>query len=118
MRFTCRIGKRILRGLVKEKLQAKQIFDAAVKAGETAGLLEQSVEAADVFSTKLGNVPAGGKVVVEIEYVGELKSEGDGYRFTVPTRIAPRYGAGPGLVGGVMVREEGGIEVCCFLEVE
>lgn len=95
--FTCRIGKKVLHGLVKEKFKAKQLFDDAVAKGETAGLLEQAPEASDVFSTKLGNIPAGESVIVEITYIGELKHhETDGIRFTIPTKIAPRYGSGPG----------------------
>lgn len=94
--FTCTIGPRTLRGIVKEKVRAKKIFDDAVAKGETAGLLVQAPEASDVFSTKLGNIPAGEKVIVEITYIGELKhDDADGIRFTIPTSIAPRYGAGP-----------------------
>jgi Vault protein inter-alpha-trypsin domain/von Willebrand factor type A domain len=112
VRFTCRIGKRVLRGLVKEKQKAKKIFDEAVSRGETAGLLEQAPEASDVFSTKLGNIPAGQTVLVEIEYVGELKHhESEGIRFTIPTKIAPRYGTGPAVLGGFQAKEEGGIKI-------
>ena len=95
--FTCTIGDRKLHGIVREKVEAKAIFDKAVSQGQTAGLLEQSDEAADVFSTSLGNVPAGSLIVVEITYIGELKhgAEADGIRFTIPTAIAPRYGAAP-----------------------
>ncbi|CZR66493.1 related to Vault poly[ADP-ribose] polymerase [Phialocephala subalpina] len=101
--FTCRIGSKVLTGLVKEKAKAKEIFDQAVSRGETAGLLEQAPEASDVFSTKLGNIPAGESIIVEITYVGELKHhENEGIRFTIPTKIAPRYGSGPshGFSGG------------------
>lgn len=96
VKFTCRIGKKVLYGVVKEKFKAKKIFDEAVAKGETAGLLEQSLEASDVFSTKLGNVPGGESVFVELTYIGELKNgDGDSVRFTIPTSIAPRYGSGP-----------------------
>lgn len=112
--FTCTIGPRILTGLVKEKVKAEEIFDQAVAKGETAGLLEQAPEASDVFSTKLGNIPAGKSVIVEITYIGELKHhENEGIRFTIPTSIAPRYGQGPShaMVGGSQVQEEGGIKI-------
>ena len=68
--------------------------------GQTAGLLEQLPEASDVFSTKLGNIPAGESVIVEIIYVGELKhdAETNGIRFTIPTSIAPRYGQVAGVL--------------------
>jgi len=54
----------------------------------------------DIFSTSLGNVSSGGKVVVHITYVGELKHDGefDAIRWTLPTSIAPRYGNGPDIV--------------------
>lgn len=95
--FTCRIGKKVLRGLVKEKVKAQAIFNDAVARGETAGLLQQSPEASDIFNTKLGNIPAGKSVTVEITYIGELKHhDTEGIRFTIPTKIAPRYGSVPG----------------------
>lgn len=82
--------------MVKERAKAKAIFDDAVAKGETAGLLEQAPQSSDVFSTKLGNIPANESVVVEVTYIGELKHhETDGIRFTIPTSIAPRYGSGP-----------------------
>lgn len=113
--FTCRIGSRILHGLVKEKNKARAVYTEAVSRGESAGLLGQLPEAADVFSTTLGNIPAGEKVVVQITYVGELKhdAETDGTRFTLPTRIAPRYGSLPNSTvrSGTTAQEEGGIKV-------
>jgi hypothetical protein len=114
--FTCWIGSRILRGLVKERVKAKAIFDKAVAMGETAGLLEQAAEASDVFSTKLGNIPAGESVIVEITYIGELKHhETDGIRFTIPTSIAPRYGSDPFTVvarsTNLPIQDNGGIKI-------
>ena len=35
--FTCKIGTKTLTGLVKERLEAKRMFDDAVAKGETAG---------------------------------------------------------------------------------
>lgn len=109
--FNCKIGDKVLTGVVKEKSKAKKIFNEAVAKGETAGLLEQAHEAADVFSTKLGNIPAGGSVIVEITYIGELKHhETEGIRFTLPTSIAPRYGPSTALSSTVR-QDNGGIEI-------
>ncbi|KAL1963052.1 hypothetical protein VTN77DRAFT_8698 [Rasamsonia byssochlamydoides] len=92
--FRCHIGDRILDGVVKEKEQAKADFDEAVRLGQGAGLLKQSVDASDVFRTKLGNIPANGTVTVEIVYIGELKQDAqtNGVRYVLPTVVAPRYG--------------------------
>ena len=94
--FTCTVGDRVIKGIVKERQEAKQTYYDAVAKGQTAGLLEQSLSAADVFSTTIGNVPAGAQVKVELTYLGELKhdAEVDGVRFTIPTNISPRYGEG------------------------
>ncbi|MCJ1438397.1 hypothetical protein MMC27_007785 [Xylographa pallens] len=102
VKFTCNVGGRLLRGIVKEKNAARTTYHEAVAKGETAGLLEQSMEASDVFSTTLGNVPAGEFVVVEIEYVGELKQDAEmnGIRFTIPTSIAHRYGSVSSITNG------------------
>ncbi len=90
--FTCDVGSRTITGVVKEKARAKGIYDEAVARGETAGLLEQG-PASDVFTTSLGNIPAGGKLSVMITYIEELKHDmgADGLRFTLPSKISPRY---------------------------
>jgi hypothetical protein len=92
--FRCTVGDRVIEGVVQERAKAKATYEAAKARGETAGLLEQSLSAADAFTTRLGNVPAGEKVFVDITYLGELEhdAEVDGLRFTIPTKIAPRYG--------------------------
>ncbi|KAK4236411.1 hypothetical protein C8A03DRAFT_16945 [Achaetomium macrosporum] len=113
--FVCTINNdRVIRGVVKERAEAKQTYEAAVDRGETAGLLEQLPEASDVFTTTVGNIPANATVKVEITYLGELKhdAEVDGIRFTLPTHIAPRYGSYPGqLLRSPTVTSKGQISI-------
>jgi hypothetical protein len=92
--FTCHIHDRTIVGKVKEKVKARQDYTQAVERGETAGLFEQ-LDSADVFSTTVANIPPGARIIVKITYLGELKHdmEVDGIRFTIPSYIAPRYGA-------------------------
>ncbi|KAI9789229.1 MAG: hypothetical protein M1835_001792, partial [Candelina submexicana] len=116
--FTCQIGNRVIKGIVKERQKAKDVFKSAADRGETAGLLEQLSEASDVFTSTIANIPAGEEVRVAIDYLSELKhdAEVDGIRFTLPTVIAPRYGTLPGSVLGgggasTTVKEDGGIKI-------
>ncbi|RMZ84664.1 hypothetical protein DV736_g6595, partial [Chaetothyriales sp. CBS 134916] len=115
--FRCTIKDKFLEGVVKEKQQARKDYREAVGRGETAGLLEQLPDASDVFTTKLGNVPANEKIFVEIVYLGELKhdAETDGSRFTVPTIIAPRYGTtsydSANKLGAPSANDSGGIRI-------
>ena len=96
--FTCTIGKRVIKGVVKERSLARQTYRRAVSRGESAALVEQLPEASDVFITTVGNVPAGAELHVELVYLGELKHDAEvgGIRYTIPTSIAPRYGSHPG----------------------
>ena len=89
--YTCQVGSRVIKGIVKEKGKAKKEYDDAMERGETAGLLEQG-PTSDVFMTSLGNVPAGEQLSVTIIYIWELKYDigANGIRFTIPTSISPR----------------------------
>ena len=109
--FTCHVGSRRIHGVVKEKNQARAVYDAAVAKGETAGLLQQVPEASDAFTVNVGNIPAKETVVVEIVFIGELKhdAETNGIRYTIPTVISHRYGAGP--TTAMQTHAEGGIEI-------
>ncbi|KAI0403512.1 von Willebrand factor type A domain-containing protein [Xylaria palmicola] len=95
--FTATVGDVRIEGIVKDKHKARLEFKDATAKGQTAALLEQLPEASDVFTTHIGNVPAGSSVTVELVYIGELNYDGeaDGTRFTIPASITPRYGATP-----------------------
>ncbi|OBT77856.1 hypothetical protein VF21_03260 [Pseudogymnoascus sp. 05NY08] len=94
--FICTIGSdKILKGTVKPKEQAKAEFKEAVAKQQVAALLQEHTP--EVFETNLGNIPAETTVKVEISYITELKADlsGDGVLVTIPTSVAPRYGAIP-----------------------
>lgn len=110
--FSCRIGEKVIVGIVKERNTARTEYDEAISKGQTAALFEQSVDAADVFTTSIGNVPIGENVIIDIIYLGELKNDAEtnGARFTIPMQIAPRYGNVLANVASTS-RNEGGIEI-------
>ncbi|CAH0045944.1 unnamed protein product [Clonostachys solani] len=116
--FTCTLADRTIHGVVKERERARSDYLAAKSKGKTAGLIQQSLRASDVWTASIGNIPAGEAVTVEITYLSELKhdAEIDGVRLTIPTYIAPRYGNQGGSEGtGSAVNEEG---LCITLDAE
>lgn len=119
--FVCTINDdRVIRGVIKERAEARTIYQEAKDRGKTAGLLEQLPISSDVFTTTVSNVPAGATLKVELTYLGELKhdAEVDGIRFTIPTHIAPRYGSYPGeLLKSGAVDASGGISVVVDVEM-
>ena len=97
--FQALVGERTIKGVVKEKAEAKAVYQAAKSAGKVTALFSQ--DTAEVFTTSVGNIPAGGVVVVVIKYVHELKQDidVDGVKLVIPTVIAPKYGNGPVATG-------------------
>eukprot|EP01097_Dermamoeba_algensis_P007184 TRINITY_DN4500_c0_g1_i2.p1 TRINITY_DN4500_c0_g1~~TRINITY_DN4500_c0_g1_i2.p1 ORF type:complete len:853 (-),score=212.36 TRINITY_DN4500_c0_g1_i2:490-3048(-) len=88
--FEAKIGDTRVRGKVQEKEEARRIYSQAVQQKKVALKLEE--QKPDVFTTSLGNIPPGTKVVIKIDYVVELQMEGESaLRFVIPRKIAPRY---------------------------
>ncbi|KFA51936.1 hypothetical protein S40293_07062 [Stachybotrys chartarum IBT 40293] len=123
--FTCTIDSRTIRSVIKERNDARKTFDDAVGRGELAGHLEQSVDAADIFTVSLGNVPPGEAIKVNITYLGKLShdAEVNGLRFTMPLGIAPRYGKENTLQGlnrplSFAPRVDQGISITIDAEIE
>ncbi|KAK4892066.1 hypothetical protein LTR27_009416 [Elasticomyces elasticus] len=115
--YTISYADKVLKGVVKQKDDAKQVYKEAIDRGETAGLLESLP--AGIFGVTLGNVPAGADIVVEITYCGELKHDAaiDGLRYTLPTSIAPRYGNYPGQVLSSNTQTNGGISITVDIDM-
>jgi Ca-activated chloride channel family protein len=84
-----RIGERLITAKIKEKEAARQIFEAAKKAGKSASLLAQ--KRPNVFSMEVANIMPGDNLTVELHYT-ELLIPAEGvYEFVYPTVVGPRY---------------------------
>lgn len=85
--FECHVNDRVIKGVVKEKEEARVEYETAVADGQQASLLEQSSSASDVFRTSIGNLPMGASIVTKVTYMTELKhdAESDALRFEMPT---------------------------------
>ncbi|CAG7929743.1 unnamed protein product [Penicillium olsonii] len=94
--FTCHLADTVIEGRVEPKAKASEIYEEAKSKGVSAAVMDRAVNAADVFRTRIGNVPAAGTVLIEITLIAELTqdAETDGTRYTIPSTIASRYGAG------------------------
>jgi Ca-activated chloride channel family protein len=68
--YTIRLGKRVIRGEVQKREEARTQYRKALLDGRAAALLEQ--ERADTFSQRLGSLPPGETATVEIEVLHTL----------------------------------------------
>ncbi|OYQ64109.1 trypsin [Pseudanabaena sp. SR411] len=84
-----KIGDRVIKGEIKKREEAKEIYDRARKEGRTAGLLEQ--ERDNIFTQSLANIKPGEQIKVTIRYTESLKFEQGDYEFVFPMVVGPRY---------------------------
>ncbi|MEL6455400.1 MAG: VIT domain-containing protein [Cyanobacteria bacterium J06623_5] len=87
-----RIGDRIIRGLIKERQEAQEIYQEAKEAGQTAALLEQ--ERANIFTQSVANIRPGETIEVVIRYSNSLEFVGSDYEFVFPMVVGPRFEPG------------------------
>lgn len=90
-------GDRTVEADLQERAQARQTYDDAIAAGRRASIVEE--ERPDVFTMRVGNIPQGERVSVELTLVGPLVFEDGAATFRFPLVVAPRYVPGSPLPG-------------------
>ena len=83
------IGDRVIEGVIKEKQEAKRIYEQARREGKKAALTEQ--ERPNMFTNSVANIGPGETVVVEIEYQQVLRYDQGKFGLRFPMAITPRY---------------------------
>ncbi|TFV77106.1 marine proteobacterial sortase target protein [Bradyrhizobium frederickii] len=98
------VGDRIIVGDIKERQQARLIYEEARRAGQRAALTEQ--ERPNIFTNSVANIGPGETVLVQIEYQEPVHQSGKEYSLRLPLVIGPRYNPAP-IVQSVDFRKDG-----------
>ncbi|HHK73641.1 MAG TPA: marine proteobacterial sortase target protein, partial [Rhizobiales bacterium] len=88
-RLRMMIGERFIEGKIKERKEARVIYEKALAEGKKAALVEQ--ERPNMFTNSVANIGPGETVVVQLEYQHEVKLDNGSYSLRVPLVVAPRY---------------------------
>lgn len=80
---------RLIHGVVKEKQQAKQAFDAAKNSGKKAGLLVQ--RRPNLFSMSLANIAPQSEVIATVTWVETVRFNAGQFSLRLPTTLTPRF---------------------------
>lgn len=96
--MTMTIGDRIVKGEIREKQQAKQLYTQAKKAGKKAALVEQ--ERPNMFTQSVANIGPGESVSVELSYLQNIRYDMGEFSLRFPMTITPRYI--PGTIPGTI----------------
>ena len=87
--MTMIVGNREIQAVIKEREEARKIYEAAKNTGHTAALLDQ--ERPNIFTQSVANIPPNSKVQVTLSVIELLKYEAGTYEFAFPMVVGPRY---------------------------
>jgi Ca-activated chloride channel homolog len=99
------VGDRVVVGEIKERQQARIIYEQAKRDGQKAALTEQ--ERPNIFTNSVANIGPGETVLVQIEYQEPVHQSGNTSSVRVPMVVAPRYNPAP-IIQSVEFKPNGG----------
>ncbi len=99
--MTMLVGGRTVKGKIKKREEAKQIYEDARRNGNVASLLDQ--ERPNIFTQSVTNIMPGEKIKIVISYVETLEYEDGNYEFVFPMVVGPRY-----ILGNAISKQGGG----------
>lgn len=96
--FVMTIGARRIRGVIRDRAEAEQIYADAKSAGRVASLMTQ--ERPNIFTQKVANIEPGAAIDVAITYYNTLAYNDGWFEFVLPMVVGPRYNP-PGSYDGI-----------------
>lgn len=104
--FVMTVGDRKIRGIIREKEKAKQIYEAAKAQGHVASLMTQ--QRPNIFTQKVANIEPGKQIDIDIRYFNTLRYDDGAYEFVFPMVVGPRFNPSPGDGIGAVARGDHG----------
>ncbi len=111
--FVMTIGDRRIRGVIREREEARQVYEQARRQGHAASLLTQ--ERPNIFTQHVANIEPGRGIDVTMTYFSTLAYHDGWFEFVFPMVVGPRFNPafannrtyGPSFKGGVGAVEHG-----------
>ncbi len=88
-RMVMEIGERRIVAQIREKQQARQLYEQAKREGRRAALTEQ--ERPNLFTQSIANIGPGEVVTIELHYHETVSYADNTFRWRLPTTLTPRY---------------------------
>ena len=83
------VGERIIEGQIKERAEAKKVYEQAKQEGKRASLVEQ--ERSNIFTTSVANIAPRDRITIEIEYQETVRYDQGQFQLRFPMVVGPRY---------------------------
>jgi Ca-activated chloride channel family protein len=91
-RMRIKVGERVLEGEIQEKEIARQTYQNARDAGQTATIVEQ--QRPNQFETRLANIGPGESIEITISYLQNVSYSDFSYHLRLPMTFTPRWEPG------------------------
>ena len=91
-----KVGERIIEGQIKERGEAKKVYEQAKQEGKRASLVEQ--ERPNIFTTSVANIGPGEHITVEIEYQEAVRYDQGQFQLRFPMVVGQRYIPGTAVI--------------------
>jgi Ca-activated chloride channel family protein len=88
-RMRLHVGERFIEGEIREKEQAKKEYEQAREQGKKASLVQQ--QRVNLFTTSVANIAPGELVVVEVEYLEDIRYDEGTFSIRFPMTLTPRF---------------------------
>ncbi|GAB5412802.1 MAG: marine proteobacterial sortase target protein [Congregibacter sp.] len=83
------LGERRIKGEIREREEARQVYDTARTAGKRSALLEQ--QRPHLFTTRVANVPPGEEISIHVEMVLPVAYVDGEFSLRFPTTVTAPY---------------------------
>jgi Ca-activated chloride channel family protein len=87
--MTMTVGDRLVKGVIRERGEARRIYTEAKARGQVASLLDQ--ERPNIFTQAVANIEPGEQIVITISYSQTMAWKDGRFEFDFPTVVGPRY---------------------------
>ncbi len=84
-----KVGERTIEGQIKERAEARKVYDQAKQQGKRTSLLDQ--ERPNMFTASVANIGPGEHITIEIEYQETVRYDADWFQLRFPMAVGQRY---------------------------
>ncbi len=87
--FEIHVGDKVLKGVCKEKEEAKKEYTQNLVKGNSSYLMEQEFD--NVFKISVGKIDKNEEVTVKINYIDKFEIVDNTIKILMPTLVTPKY---------------------------
>ncbi len=102
------VGDRRIIGKIKEKTQAKKLYQKAKAQGKKTSLVSQ--QRPNLFTTKLANIAPGESIKISLSYIQSVSLNDETFALRIPLTLTPRFVSSQPLITNIQKKERQAVD--------